>query len=283
MRTLSVAFLTALLLWLSACPASGELPPGSYVKLRKQAPLVLTVRVTKTAEDKDQAKDAALRKVICAAEIEGIEKAPQETSLKPGGTVEFDAYYLSKAAAKQGFAGPRWPLGPHKLGLKAGWRGRVYLQREEGQDMLQPAAYGESFQPLPAKVEQVAEPIIGNQPGARTASLDQRVGRNRRAVPEERNVVFGVTEPLDRLARALGDGHGRIVGRAGQFPDRNPPGFLVKQTDIGKCTAGIDADTQRNHDLVPDSRNYKNPHGAAITLYPNSIDASVIHSQNETA
>ena len=209
MRTLSVAFLTTLLLWLPACPARGELPPGSYVKLRKQAPLVLTVRVTKTAEDKDQAKDAALRKVVCTAEIEGIEKAPQETSLKPGGTVEFDAYYLSEAAAKQGFAGPRWPLGPQKLGLKAGWRGRVYLQREEGQDMLQPAAYGESFQPLPAKVDPTAQ--TSHAPfllGAAERDVTPPVGFD---ITHYVRKSKGVRDPLYVRAMVLSDRSGNDV------------------------------------------------------------------------
>ena len=145
----------ALALSLFAQPAAGELPPGSYVKLRKEAPIVLTVRVTKSAVGKDEA--AALREVACSAEIEAVEKAPQETKLQQGGTVQFHAYYLSEAAAKRGFAGPRWPVGRQRLGLEEGWRGKVYLKSEEASAVLEPAAYGESFQPLPEKVDPQAK------------------------------------------------------------------------------------------------------------------------------
>ena len=134
---------------------NAELPPGSYVKLRKSAPIVLSVRITKTAAEEDDV--AALHRVPCTATIEAVERAPEKTALKADDTVEFDAYYLSSKAAQRGFAGPRWPHGLKALGLEDGWRGRVYLKREEGKANLQPAAYGESFQPLPKKVDPAAK------------------------------------------------------------------------------------------------------------------------------
>ena len=108
------ACLFALGLSLIAQTAAGELPPGSYVKLRKSAPVVLKVQVTRATADKDDV--AALHKVACTAKIEAVETAPKDTSLKEGGTVDFDAYYLSSKAAQRGFAGPRWPLGLQALG-----------------------------------------------------------------------------------------------------------------------------------------------------------------------
>ena len=124
--TLAVSFV--------AQQAAAELPPGSYVKLRKSAPIVLNVRITKTAAEEDDV--AALHRVACTATIEAVERAPEKTPLKADDTVAFDAYYLSSKAAQRGFAGPRWPHGLKALGLEEGWRGRVYLKREEGKANL---------------------------------------------------------------------------------------------------------------------------------------------------
>ena len=99
--TLAVSFV--------AQQAAAELPPGSYVKLRKSAPIVLNVRITKTAAEEDDV--AALHRVACTATIEAVERAPEKTPLKADDTVAFDAYYLSSKAAQRGFAGPRWPHG----------------------------------------------------------------------------------------------------------------------------------------------------------------------------
>ena len=52
--------------------ATAELPPGSYVKLRKSAPIVLAVRITKTAPEKDDV--AALHRVACTATIEAVDQ-----------------------------------------------------------------------------------------------------------------------------------------------------------------------------------------------------------------
>ena len=68
--TLAVSFV--------AQQAAAELPPGSYVKLRKSAPIVLTVRITKTAPEKDAV--AALHRVACTATIEAVERAPQDAA-----------------------------------------------------------------------------------------------------------------------------------------------------------------------------------------------------------
>ena len=61
------ACLFALGLSLIAQTAAGELPPGSYVKLRKSAPVVLKVQVTSATADKDDV--AALHKVALGPSI----------------------------------------------------------------------------------------------------------------------------------------------------------------------------------------------------------------------
>ena len=207
MRSTSLSFASAVMVCLFALPAFGELPPGSYVKLRKDAPILLKVRVTETAESKGQ--DAALQKVLCTAEIEAVEKAPKQTDLKAGATVAFDAYYLSESAAKSGFAGPRWPVGLGELGLKAGWRGRVYLRSEEGSDVLKPAAYGESFQPLPAKVDASAK--TSNAPlllGAAERDVTPPVGFD---ITHYVRKSKGVRDPLYVRAMVLSDRSGNSV------------------------------------------------------------------------
>ena len=58
---------------------------------------------------------------------------------------------------------------------------------------------------LPADLQQIAEPVRRDQPGSRAAMLDQRVGRDGRAMTEPGDRVRRRADARDRLGDAGGD------------------------------------------------------------------------------
>jgi hypothetical protein len=115
-----------------------ELPPGTYEKLKKEAQEVLQLRITKVTQSEEGEPD--IPRFICDAQILAVERS--KAGHKKGDEIRFHSYHVTEKALRQGFAGPQSP----PL-LKAGWTGRVYLNAMEGEEELDLAAYGQSFEP----------------------------------------------------------------------------------------------------------------------------------------
>jgi hypothetical protein len=116
--------------------ARGELPPGSYEKLKENASEVLTVKILK-AETPEGRKGHFV--VLFTAQVLGVTRS--KSGVVEGQTITIASYHVSKKALKEGFVGPRIP----PL-LKAGWEGKVYLNKKEDKKAYDIAAYGESFE-----------------------------------------------------------------------------------------------------------------------------------------
>ena len=87
---------------------------------------------------------------------------------------------------------------------------------------------------LPPDLQQVAEAVGGDQPGARALVLDQGIRRHRRAMAEIADGTGGRTDAVQSFRHAGGDPAGRIVWCGRDLPHRHLAGFVVEQTDVGK-------------------------------------------------
>ena len=109
---------------------------------------------------------------------------------------------------------------------------------------------------LPADLQQIAKPVGGDEAGRHALVLDQRVGRDRRAVAEIADRRCGLIARLRRHAAhaffdTLRNAAGGIVGGRGHLPDLDAAFVLFEQTDVGKCPARIHAYAPTRHARCP--------------------------------
>ena len=97
---------------------------------------------------------------------------------------------------------------------------------------------------LVADLQDVAEPLAGDQPDLRALALQHRIGGDRRAMQEARDVARGHAE----VARQMGDGvQHRLAGIAARGGDLQRAHRLAGAAadDVGEGAADIHADIDR--------------------------------------
>ena len=96
---------------------------------------------------------------------------------------------------------------------------------------------------VPRDVDDVAETFIREHAGARAFVLEHRIGCRGGAMQDVVDIAGGnVVVAADR-DDALNDSAGRIVGRGGNFVDRDLTGIQIAIDDIGEGASDIDPDT----------------------------------------
>ena len=106
---------------------------------------------------------------------------------------------------------------------------------------------------LPPDLQQVAEPVRGDQPGPHPAQLDQRVGGDRGAVPEITDIAQPGAHPRRRLAYAVCNPPAWVVGRRWHLPDLDTSGGVVEQAQVGERAAAIHPNTPRHRSSFADA------------------------------
>ncbi|HEY2838344.1 MAG TPA: PDZ domain-containing protein [Pirellulales bacterium] len=126
------------LLMAIASTARGELPPGAYDELLRDAQELLQIRVDRVTEQQRISGD--MRNFEVLATVIKVDRS--KAKLAPGARIRFASYYVPPEVFARGFAGPKSP----PL-LSAGWQGKIYLNRDAGKPDFMLAAYGRSFLP----------------------------------------------------------------------------------------------------------------------------------------
>jgi hypothetical protein len=139
------ALATAVALCAAAATSRAELPPGAYEKLKKDASEVITVRILKV--ETPEGREGHFR-VIFTVKVLGVTRS--KSGVQRGQRLHIASYHVTEEARKAGFVGPRIP----PL-LPVGWKGKVYLNKQQDKKWFDIAAYGESF-------EEVKEPVPQN-------------------------------------------------------------------------------------------------------------------------
>ena len=116
-----------------------KLPPGMYTSLKKEATEVLILQVTKVI--KTDKSNHGIDDYQCEARVVSVDRSMQ--GIKQGQIIRFSSYHVTSQARRSGFVGPTSP----PL-LRPGWYGRIYLNKGRKENLLEPAAYGQSFQKL---------------------------------------------------------------------------------------------------------------------------------------
>ena len=94
--------------------------------------------------------------------------------------------------------------------------------------------------PLRAHLDRVPEPLGGDQRGGRPLALEDRVGRQRRAVNDDVDVARSDARAGQPLFQRPHAGDGRVVG-GGQDLGGEPPAADLER-DVGEGPADVDAD-----------------------------------------
>jgi hypothetical protein len=135
-----VVLIAAINLCVALVAARAELPPGAYEELKKNASDVLTVKILKVKTP--EGRKGHFR-VLFTAKV--LEVTRSQSGVEKGQTLRIASYHVTEKARKEGFVGPRIP----RL-LPVGWEGRVYLNKKQDKTVYDIAAYGESFEEIPA-------------------------------------------------------------------------------------------------------------------------------------
>jgi hypothetical protein len=135
-----VVLIAAVGLSVALVTARAELPPGAYEELKKNASEVMTVKILKV--ETPEGKKGHFQ-VLFTAKV--MEVTRSKSGVEKGQTLRIASYHVTEKARKQGFVGPRIP----RL-LPVGWEGRVYLNKKQDKTVYDIAAYGESFEEIPA-------------------------------------------------------------------------------------------------------------------------------------
>ena len=97
---------------------------------------------------------------------------------------------------------------------------------------------------LPGDLENVAEAVGDDQAEAGDLALQQRVGRDRRAVREHGKIVDAGAPFAENGMDAAHQRNGRICRRRRHLGHPHRAGSIIDTDDVGKGAAGIDADPQ---------------------------------------
>lgn len=116
--------------------ARAELPPGAYEELKKNASEVLTVKILKV--ETPEGKKGHFH-VFYTAKV--LEVTRSTSGVEKGQTLRIASYHVTEKARREGFVGAKIP----PL-LRVGWEGKVYLNKNQGKQVYDIAAYGESFE-----------------------------------------------------------------------------------------------------------------------------------------
>ena len=133
-------------------------------------------------------------------------------------------------------------VGPHPLVDLGGDLGQRRRRR-----LLEPVEVGTG---LAGQLQQVAEAAGGDQRGARAASFEKRVGRNRRTVAQVRDGARREPRLLECLRR-----HPPAPPTTGRAPWSRPwpesRAALVYERDVGERPAHVDTDDRRHGRSIP--------------------------------
>ena len=116
--------------------ARAELPPGAYEELKKNASEVMTVKILKVQTP--EGKKGHFH-VFFTAKV--LEVTRSKSGVEKGQTVRIASYHVTEKARKEGFVGAKIPAL-----LPVGWKGKVYLNKNQDKKVYDIAAYGESFE-----------------------------------------------------------------------------------------------------------------------------------------
>ena len=93
---------------------------------------------------------------------------------------------------------------------------------------------------LAADLERVAEALGGDEPGHGAATLDQRVGEQRRRVHDPRELLGGQPVPAQQPLDTGGDGARGIVVRGEDFAAVLAAARVIVDDDVGERPADVD-------------------------------------------
>lgn len=143
-------------------PIRAELSPDAYAELKAEATEVLSVNVTDVAVINVTAEEGADNCTLFFA-VDAVVLNAERTTVgySYDDTVKFEAFTRDRSIAEcELYIGPAAP----NL-LEDGWCGLVYLNPpEEGSDLLQPAAFGQSFENYTAEECQEAALVGATKP-----------------------------------------------------------------------------------------------------------------------
>ena len=97
---------------------------------------------------------------------------------------------------------------------------------------------------LARDLENVPEPFGDDQPETRDLALQQRIGRDRRAVRQHGEIVDARAPFAENRVNAAHQSHRRIRRRRRHLGHPHRARLVVHADDIGKRAAGVDADPQ---------------------------------------
>ena len=117
---------------------------------------------------------------------------------------------------------------------------------------------------LPRDLENVPEPLGDDQPETRDLALQQRIGRDRRAVRQHGEIVDARAPFAQDRVNPAHQSHRRIGRRRRHLGHPHRARFVVHTDDIGKRAAGVDADPQAG--VVTHNRTLLTTHG--FRYYP---------------
>ncbi len=97
---------------------------------------------------------------------------------------------------------------------------------------------------LPGDLENMAEACGDDEAERIDPALQQRVGRNRRAVGEPRHVGDAGPHVGENLMHAANEADRGVRRRRRDLGDTHCAGAGINRHDVGECAAGIDADAK---------------------------------------
>ena len=95
-------------------------------------------------------------------------------------------------------------------------------------------------------LERVAEPLGGQERRPRALALDERVGRERRAMDDRPDRARGNVRLLEERADGLLDRVRRIFRRGEDLADARGTGRLVDDDEVSEGAADVDAQARRH-------------------------------------
>lgn len=159
--------LLTLLCAIATVPIQAELSPDAYAELKTEAAEVLSVNVTDVTNVTAGATEGDNCTLYFAVDAVVLNAERSTVGYSYNDNIKFEAFTRDRSIAEcELFIGPGAP----DL-LEDGWCGLVYLNPpEEGADLLQPAAFGQSFENYTAEECEAAAQDGASQPAPTSGS-----------------------------------------------------------------------------------------------------------------